>query len=149
CTISTEYGPVSGLCCGENSNPLAVAVLASQYTRIHVASWPNHFIPAWSGMCESSILASRNISYMCKCFTISPCGTNSAEMIEALAVTEKDRAFLLDPTKTGGSVITDPRGDIVAGPFAGNEEGVIYADANLEMAVRGHMVHDFGGHYNR
>lgn len=26
CTISTEYGPVSGLCCGENSNPLAVAV---------------------------------------------------------------------------------------------------------------------------
>ena len=148
-TFPTEYGPVSGLCCGENSNPMAVAVLASQYTRIHVASWPNHFIPAWAGMCESSILASRNISYMCKCFVVSPCGTNSPEMIEALAVTPDDRAFLNDPTKTGGSVITSPRGDVVAGPLMGNEEGVIYADADLEMTIRGRLVHDFGGHYNR
>jgi len=44
-TWPSEFGPVSGLVCGENSNPLAQAVIASQYSRIHVASWPHHFKP--------------------------------------------------------------------------------------------------------
>ena len=30
--LPTEYGQISGLCCGENSNPFAVSVLASEYT---------------------------------------------------------------------------------------------------------------------
>lgn len=147
--IMTEFGPISGLCCGENSNPLAVAVLAAQYTRVHVASWPNHFIPDYAGMCESSLLASRNIAYMCKCYVISSCSTNSPEMIERLAAAEADRAFLLDPTKTGGSTIINPRGDAIAGPLDGNTEGILYAEADLEATIRGRFVHDFGGHYNR
>jgi len=147
--VMTEFGPISGLCCGENSNPMAVAVLAAQYTRVHVACWPNHFIPAYAGMCESSCLASRNIAYMCKCYVISACGTNSPEMIEALPATEADRAFLVDPGKTGGSTIVNPRGDIIAGPLGGNQEGILYADADLEDTLRGRFVHDFGGHYNR
>ena len=148
-SIPTEYGPVSGLCCTENSNPLSVEVLASQYARIHVASWPNHFIPGWAGMVETSIGASRNVSFVCKCFVISPCGTNSPEMIEALAANDEDRAFLNDPTKTGGSVITDPIGNVIAGPLMGNEEGIVYADADLELTVRAHLIQDFAGHYSR
>jgi aliphatic nitrilase len=34
---------MSGLICGENSNPLAVFALTAEGTRIHVMSWPNHF----------------------------------------------------------------------------------------------------------
>ena len=147
--VPSEFGPLSGLCCGENSNPMAVAVLAAQYTRVHVACWPNHFIPAYAGMCESSLLASRNIAYMCKCFVISACGTNSKEMIDVLPATDADRAFLNDPTKTGGSVIVHPRGDIIGGPLEGNQEGIVYAEADLEDTLRGRLVHDFGGHYNR
>ncbi len=147
--VETEWGPISGLCCAENSNPLAVAVLASEYTRIHVACWPNHFIPAWSGMVETSLLASRNIAYTCKCFVISACGTNSPEMVEALAATQQDRAFLLDPANSGGSAIVDPFGHVIAGPLPGDQEGIVYADVDLDLTVRGHMVHDFGGHYNR
>jgi aliphatic nitrilase len=146
--VMSEFGPISGLCCGENSNPLAVAMLAAQYTRIHVAAWPNHFIPAYAGMCESSLLAARNIAYMCKCWVISSCATNGPDMIEALGVTEADRAFLLDPTKTGGSAIVTPRGDVI-GPMDGTTEGILYADADLEATLRGRFVHDFGGHYNR
>ena len=41
-TFPTKYGQISGLCCGENSNPLAVSVLAAEYTVVHVANWPNH-----------------------------------------------------------------------------------------------------------
>ena len=41
--FQTEFGPMSGLICGENSNPLAVFALTAEGTRIHVMSWPNHF----------------------------------------------------------------------------------------------------------
>lgn len=148
-TVASEFGPVSGLCCGENSNPFALALLAAEYTRIHIASWPNHFIPDYCGMCESSLLASRSFAYMAKCFVISACGTNSPEMQEVLPATVTDRAFLSDGGKTGGSAIVNPRGEVIAGPLAGNQEGVLYADADLEDALRGRMVHDVGGHYNR
>lgn len=69
----TEYGPVSGLSCGENSNPLALAALAPRYTVVHVAGWPNHFVPGLEdvtgnrvleSMPESSLLASRNVAFM-------------------------------------------------------------------------------------
>ena len=41
--FQSEFGPMSGLICGENSNPLAVFALTAEGTRIHVMSWPNHF----------------------------------------------------------------------------------------------------------
>jgi nitrilase len=41
--FASEFGPVSGLICGENSNPLAIFALIAEGTRIHVMSWPNHF----------------------------------------------------------------------------------------------------------
>ena len=147
--VMSEWGPVSGLCCGENSNPLAVALLAAQYTRIHVANWPNHFTPGYHSMAGTSLLASRNIAYMCKCYIISACGTISPEMVKTLATNEKDRAYLLDPKEGGGSVILDPRAEIIAGPLGGEQEGIIYADADLRETIRGRFIHDFGGHYNR
>ncbi|MGD9765610.1 MAG: carbon-nitrogen hydrolase family protein [Candidatus Binatia bacterium] len=153
--MMTEYGPVSGLVCGENSNPMAVALLAAQYTRIHVACWPNHFVPAgkfsegYLPMPEASLIAARNMAYMCKCYVVSPCGVVSTEMRDLLATTEQDRAFMSDPKQTGGTTIIDPMANVIAGPMPGSEEGIAYADADLEHTVRMRMIHDFGGHYNR
>lgn len=148
-TFPSPFGPVSGLLCGENSNPLAVAVIASEYTRIHVASWPNHLTPTFTAMGKSSVLRSGNIAFMCKCFVLSACGTVSEEMAEALAVTPEDRKFLRDPEQSGGTVILNPRADVIAGPMGGDTEGILYADADLEETLRGRLLHDVGGHYNR
>jgi nitrilase len=148
-TFSSPFGQISGLACGENSNPFAVSMVAAAYTTIHVASWPNHFIPAYCGMRESSLLASRNIAYMCKCFVISSCGTNSEEMIKDLTATKADEVFLRDKSKTGGSCIIDPRAEVIAGPMDGDVEGILYADADFDACIRGRMVHDVAGHYNR
>src|SRR3954469_13640233 len=41
--FASEFGPMSGLICGENSNPLAVFALTAEGARPHVMSWPNHF----------------------------------------------------------------------------------------------------------
>lgn len=147
--VMTEFGPVSGLCCGENWNPFALAVLTAQYTRIHVANWPNNLVPGYANLCHMSQLASRNIAFMCKCFVISSCGINSTEMIGALPSTEADRGFLRDQSKTGGSAVINPRGEVIAGPLEGNQEGILYAEADLEETLQGRIVQDFGGHYNR
>jgi nitrilase len=149
--IASEFGPVSGLICGENSNPMAVSVLAAQYTRVHVACWPHHFkpTPGYPDMPEMSLLASRNIAYMCKSFVISACGVVTPEMLERLPATDIDREFLRDPGRSGGSAIIDPRGVVIAGPMSGDKEGILYADVDLELNIRSRIVHDFGGHYNR
>ena len=147
--VAFDLGQTTGLICGENSNPLAIAALGAQYPYIHVASWPNHFIPAWCGMQETSLLASRNVAYMNKCYVISACGTNSAAMVEELPLSEQDREFLLDPSTSGGSAIIDPFGAVIAGPLDGDQEGILYADTDPDMVYRGRLVHDFAGHYNR
>ncbi|HUY51293.1 MAG TPA: carbon-nitrogen hydrolase family protein [Streptosporangiaceae bacterium] len=147
--VQCGFGPVSGLICGENSNPLAIAALSAQYPFVHVASWPNHFIPAWCGMQETSLLASRNVAYMNKSYVISSCGMNSDEMRAVLPLSEEDAAFLADPSTSGGSAIIDPLGGIVAGPIDGSQERIIYADTDLDLMIRGRLVHDFVGHYNR
>jgi aliphatic nitrilase len=147
--VEFDFGQATGLICGENSNPLAVAALGAQYPYIHVASWPNHFIPAWCGMQQISLLASRNVAYMNKCYVLSSCGTNSASMLSELPQSDEDRAFLLDPSTSGGSAIIDPFGAVIAGPLDGDQEGILYADTDPDMVYRGRLVHDFAGHYNR
>ncbi|AUI53680.1 carbon-nitrogen hydrolase family protein [Arthrobacter crystallopoietes] len=148
-TFDSELGVISALICGENSNPLAVAMVASAYPKVHVASWPNNFSPRSAGMPENSLLASRNIAYSCGTFVISACTVNSEAMIADLAATEADEAFMRDPTKTGGSCIINPAGQIIAGPLPGNEEGILYADADFDACIRARLLHDFAGHYNR
>jgi len=144
----TDFGPVSGLICGENQNPLAVFTLAADSTVIHVGSWPHLFQKGWHPMGVVADLAGRALSYMAKCFVINACGTIDAEMREALPATDEDRAYLATPANLGGSSIISPVSRVLAGPM-GPEEGILYADIDLELAVRAKLTHDFAGHYNR
>lgn len=148
-TFRAEFGRISALACGENSNPLAVAMVAADYPVVHVASWPSHFVPTGAGMPAASLLASRNIGYMAKAFVINASSVNAPDMIESCAVTEQDVAFMCDPATTGGSCVIDPYGQVIAGPMAGDQEGVLCAEIDLQDCVRGRLLHDFAGHYNR
>jgi nitrilase len=148
-TFPSEFGPISSLICGENANPFAVAVMASEYPVVHVANWPTNFVPQYIPMPDSTLMVSRSIAYSCKCFVISSCGVNSAELIEKLPLTDEDREMLRDTQLTGGSAIIAPGGVVLVGPWTGHEEGILYAEADLEKTVHGRLIHDFGGHYNR
>ena len=46
-------------------------------------------------------------------------------------------------------VVDNETGEVIAGPLEGNQEGILYAEADLEETLRGRIVQDFGGHYNR
>ncbi len=146
--IPTEFGPISGLICGENSNPLAAFAFIAQGTRFHVSSWPNHFPTSGDPMRVRVAVDSQAFAQMSKAFVVSPCGTVDDEMIARLQVGPEGEAFLRDPDCCGGSVIVGPNQRILAGPM-GAEEGIIYADCNLELCIATKLRHDFAGHYNR
>ena len=147
--FQTKFGRISGLICGENSNPLAIFALIAEGTMIHVASWPNHRnkganFPA----SDRAASAGRAVAMMSKAFVINALGVLNEEMIVMLAANDDDRVFLRDPNNSGGSTIINPESVVIAGPM-GNEEGILYADIDLEACVRAKISHDLAGHYNR
>lgn len=146
--FASEFGPMSGLICGENSNPLAVFALTAEGTRIHVMSWPNHFPASGDPMKNRVTVDSQAFAQMSKAFVISACGTVDERMIEMLEPSAEAERFLRNPDCCGGSVIVAPNSRILAGPI-GAEEGILYADCNLELGVLMKLRHDFAGHYNR
>jgi len=146
--FQSEFGPMSGLICGENSNPLAIFALIAEGTRIHVMSWPNHFPTSGDPLRNRVAIDSQAFAQMSKAFVISACGTVDERMIEMLQAGPAGEKFLRDPNCCGGSLIVDSLSRIIAGPM-GAEEGILYAECNLDLGIQMKLRHDFAGHYNR
>jgi nitrilase len=146
--VQTEFGPLSALICAENTNPLVVFTMIAQNPRIHVISWPGHFPTSGDPMRVRVSVDSRAVAQMSKAFVISSCGTVDEDTIAKLQVGSEGEAFLRNPACCGGSVIVGPNQQVLAGPM-GAEEGIIYADCNLEMNVAAKLRHDFVGHSGR
>lgn len=146
--FQSEFGPMSALICGENSNPLAVFALTAEGTRIHVMSWPNHFPTSGDPMRNRVAVDAQAFAQMSKAWVVSACGTVDEEMIRKLKVGPEGETFLRNPDCCGGSVIVSPMSRIVAGPM-GAEEGILYAECSLDLGVLTKLRHDFAGHYNR
>lgn len=146
--FQTEFGPMSGLICGENSNPLAVFALTAEGTRIHVMSWPNHFPTSGDPLRNRVTVDSQAFAQMSKAFVISACGTVDERMIEMLQPSAEAERFLRSSDCSGGSIIVAPNSRVIAGPM-GTEEGILYAECDLELGIQMKLRHDFAGHYNR
>ncbi len=146
--FQTEFGPMSALICGENSNPLAIFALTAEGTRIHVMSWPNHFPASGDPMRNRVSVDSQAFAQMSKAYVISACGAVDEDMIRKLEAGPEAEKFLRSPDCCGGSVIVSPGSRIIAGPM-GAEEGILYAECDLEAGVLAKLRHDFAGHYNR
>lgn len=147
-TIQTDFGPASGLMCSENSNPLAIFGLIAEGTRIHVMSWPNHFPTGSKPMHDYVAISSKAFAQMSKAFVVSVCGAVDQAMINKLQVGPEGKKFLHNPDNSGGSIIVGPNCQTLAGPL-GAEEGIIYAECNLETAIPSKLYLDLAGHYNR
>lgn len=147
-TFQTEFGMVSALMCSENSNPLAIFALIAEGTRIHAMSWPNYWGLTSPPMRKCVSIASLNFAWTAKAYVVSACSTIDDRMIELMNLNEDEIKFLRNPEISGGSMIVAPNANIIAGPM-GNEEGILYADIDLENCIKGKINIDFAGHYNR
>jgi len=146
--FQTGFGPLSGLICGENSNPLAVFALTAEGTRVHVMSWPNYFPTSGDPMRIRVAVDSQAFAQVSKAYVVSACGVVDDDMIRKLELSPDQEKIVRDPKYCGGSVIVAPNLQVIAGPM-GAEEGILYADCDLETCVAMKLRHDFAGHYNR
>jgi aliphatic nitrilase len=111
-------------------------------------SWPNHFPTSGDPMRHRVSIDSQAFAQMSKAFVVSACGTVDEDVIRELQPSPEGERFLRDTDCCGGSVIVAPNSKIIAGPM-GAEEGILYADCNLDLGISMKLRHDFAGHYNR
>jgi len=145
----TEFGPISGLMCGENSNPLAVFALTAENTRVHIMAWPNHFPKISVPMADVALTMAKSFAQMSKAYVLSAAGVVDDRMRSMLSDRKEDLDFLSQGEVAGGSVIVAPDTRILAGPLDGSTEGILYGDMDFEIGVRMKLRHDLAGHYNR
>ena len=145
--MHTSFGPLSGLICGENSNPLAIFTMAAQHTMVHAMSWPSHFSMWGPPMRQRTLGDSIAFARMTKAYVVSSCSVVDDATVSALMLTEEQEETLRG-AECGGSVVVGPEGKL-RGDQLGDVEGILYADLDLSVGVREKLQHDFVGHYNR
>jgi aliphatic nitrilase len=145
----TEIGPLGALACGENTNTLARFALLGQGELVHVASYISLPVaPPDYDMAEAIKLRAIAHSFEGKIFTIVSCSTVSDEIIAAMENIVPDARARLQRKSSAFSGIIGPDGRVVGEPLI-DEEGIVYADIDLDRCIQPKQMHDIVGHYNR
>jgi aliphatic nitrilase len=146
---NTEIGPIGTLACGENTNTLARFTLLSQGELIHIANYISLPVaPPDYNMAEAIKIRAAAHSFEGKLFTIVSCSTISKEIMDALRSDVPNVEELLTRKNSAFSGIIGPNGAVVGEPLI-DDEGIVYADIDLEKCIQPKQMHDILGHYNR
>jgi nitrilase len=140
----TAIGRLGGLICWENFMPLARFAVYAQGVEIWVApTLATH---------EPWVASMRHIAREGVCHVI---GVAPAARFSDVpdSVPDRERLWRGDEPRgdwmlDGYSVIVDPSGTVLAGPLV-REEGILYADLDLDAARARRRLFDPVGHYNR
>ena len=137
-SYNTSIGKIGGLICWENFMPLARTAIYEAGTQIYVApTWDKG--PNWTGTMQ-------HIAREGGLFVISTCMTlrisDLPENLKGIYPEEKDWI------SKGLSCIINPKGEIISGPLE-SEEGILYAEINLDDIISAKRKFDAVGHYSR
>ena len=145
----TEIGPIGTLACGENTNTLARFTLLAQGELIHIANYISLPVaPPEYDMAEAIKIRAAAHSFEGKLFTIVSCSTISQEIKDALRADVPNVDALLDRKSSAFSGFIGPNGAVIGTPLI-DEEGMVYAEIDLEKCIQPKQMHDILGHYNR
>lgn len=137
----TDIGKLAGLICHENYMPLVRYSLYGMGIEIYVAPTYDEG-DAW----HSTL---RHIGREGRVFVIGCCMILRKEDI--LSHSPELEQYYKDSDEwvnCGNSVITDPNGDIIAGPL-NKEEGILYVEIDPKMSLGAKWNLDVAGHYAR
>lgn len=145
----TEIGPIGTLACGENTNTLARFTLLSQGELIHIANYISLPVaPPDYNMAEAIKIRAAAHSFEGKLFTVVSCSTISKEILHALKDDVPNIEELLTRKNSAFSGFIGPNGAVIGEPLI-DDEGIVYAEIDLEKCIQPKQMHDILGHYNR
>jgi len=143
----TKLGRIGMLACGENTNTLARFALLAQGEMIHIANYIGFpFVKSYDMPTAIQIRAGAH-SFEGKLFSIVSCSAMSPEIVEMLAPDQPMRE-LLSGTPAAFSGIYGPDGRLMTEPLI-DDEGIVYAEIDLNRCIEPKQYHDIIGHYNR
>jgi len=145
----TNIGPLGSLACGENTNTLARFSLLAQGEMIHTANYiALPVAPKDYDMAEAIRLRAAAHCFEGKVFTVVSCSTISEEIVELMSATHPEARELLARKNSAFSGTIGPDGRTV-GEALIDDEGIAYADIDLNRCIQPRQMHDITGHYNR
>lgn len=162
---TNRLGKIGSLICGENTNPLARWTLTAQGEQLHVSTWPplwptrrvsskmvGHEDAATGGKQYDNIAANGTRAaahcFEAKCFGVLCSAFMDKEARDAILKHTPDAAETLDNVTQGASYFLDPTGKQI-GDYVQGEEGIVYAELDLNACVEPKQFHDTVGGYQR
>lgn len=137
--FDTPYGKIGAVICWENYMPLLRTAMYSKGVSLYCAPTADDR--------DTWLPSMQHIALEGRCFVLSACQImRRKDFPEDYNLAEE-----VDPETImmrGGSCIVGPLGQVLAGPLF-NEEGVLYADLDLEEVPRSRLDFDAVGHYAR
>lgn len=145
--VDMDFGRLSGLACMEHSMDLARHALIAQRAQVHVAAWVGFSnVTGWESFDEVTSLCARYHALAGDCFVLNVASTADQQNVDKVCQNDHHSKYF---KKGGGwSAIIRPGGGIIAGPLAG-EEGILYAEIDLNTIADWAHMHDATGHYAR
>ncbi|MDG1572495.1 carbon-nitrogen hydrolase family protein [Robiginitalea sp. M366] len=136
----SSVGKIAGLICWENFMPLARNAIYEAGTQILVTpTWDKS--PNW-------LQSMQHIAREGGVFVISTCMALKMDDIpdgyDFKNLYPEGREWI----NIGNSAIISPNGKLLAGPLA-SQEGILYADLNLDDVIKAKRMFDVVGHYSR
>ncbi len=138
--FDTPLGKIGGLICWENWMPLARYALYAQGEQIHVAPTADDR--------ELTLVNIRNTAAEGRVFVISVCMVLRKSSYPADFELSAGLADAPEFLESGGSAIIAPDATVLAGPLW-KEEGILYADLDMNRIIEERHLLDVLGHYAR
>lgn len=139
-SYDTSAGKIAGLICWENFMPLARNAIYELGTQILVSpTWDKS--PNW-------IQTMQHVAREGGLFIISTCMALKMDDIPDHYEFKKMYPEGREWINVGNSSIIAPNGKIITGPLEA-EEGILYADINLNDIIKAKRMFDVVGHYSR
>lgn len=139
-TYDTDIGIIGGLICWENYMPLARMAMYQKGVQLYIAPTADQR-EEW----QHTI---RHIALEGRCFVLSCNQYVNKDMIPEKYLRKDGLKRDESLECRGGSLIVSPMGKTLAGPLW-DQEGILYADLDLDEVVRAKFDFDVAGHYNR
>ncbi|OGA32966.1 MAG: hypothetical protein A3F75_06290 [Betaproteobacteria bacterium RIFCSPLOWO2_12_FULL_64_23] len=144
----TELGKIGMLNCGENTNSLARYALIAQSEQLHISTYPAFPQKGRYDLKRAIEIRAAAHSFEGKVFNIVASSLVSEEMKQLLGDTP-EKLEMLNSAGAGFTGIMGPDGAVIGGPLPDAEEGIAYADIDLEKSLNWKLFHDIAGNYNR
>jgi nitrilase len=138
--VTADFGRLGGLICWENFMPAA-------RRRLHREGVDFYLAPTADDR-DIWVAAMRAFAFEAGAFVLSPVQYLRTADFPGDFPLRDELAGCPDVQFTGGSVIVDPWGNLLAGPVHGAEE-ILYADCELDLVLEARRVLDTAGHYDR